>query len=66
MEKLKDLPNFKAILFRDAGLGVTSSTSRLQVKMMTSIGTIFAEEGLAITFTIDQKQVDFMVFVPLI
>ena len=30
---LKGLPNFEAILYRDDGLGVTSSTPRLQEKL---------------------------------
>ena len=33
---LKGLPNFEAILYRDDGLGVTSSTPRLQEKLRQS------------------------------
>ena len=57
---LKGLPNFEAILYRDDGLGVTSSTPRLQEKLRQSIVKIFAEQKLAITIEINLKKVDYL------
>ena len=33
LNKMKELPNFESILFRDDGLGITSSSARLQEKL---------------------------------
>ena len=57
---LKGLPNFQAILYRDDGLGVTSSTPRLQEKLRQSIVKIFAEQKLTITIEINLKRVNFL------
>ena len=46
---LKGLPNFQAILYRDDGLGVTSSTPRLQEKLKQNIVKIVADQDLGIT-----------------
>ena len=60
LDKLKVLPNFQAILYRDDGLGVTPSTPRLQEKLRQKIIQIFAEQGLAITIEINQTIVNFL------
>ena len=57
---LKDLPNFVASLYRDDGLGVTSSTPRQQEKLRQRIVKIFAEQGLKITISVNQKRVDYL------
>ena len=49
LDQLKDLPNFRAILYRDDGLGITSSSARQQEKLRQSIVKIFADQDLAIT-----------------
>ena len=60
LDLLKKLPNFQAILYRDDGLGVTSSTPRLQEKLRQNIVRTFAEQNLAITIEINLKRVDFL------
>ena len=57
---LKDLPNFVASLYRDDGLGVTSSTPRQQEKLRQSIVKIFADQGLKITISVNQTRVDYL------
>jgi hypothetical protein len=57
---LKGLPNFQAILYRDDGLGVTSSTPRLQEKLKQNIVKIFADQDLGITIEINLKRVNFL------
>ena len=44
LSKLNKLPNFDSILYRDDGLGVTSSTPRLQEKLRQGIIKIFGEQ----------------------
>ena len=60
LDLLKRLPNFQAILYRDDGLGVTSSTPRLQEKLRQNIVKLFAEQDLAITIEINLKRVNFL------
>ena len=57
---LKDLPNLVASLYRDDGLGVTSSTPRQQEKLKQSIVKIFADQGLKITISVNQTRVDYL------
>ena len=57
---LRDLPNMEASLYRDDGLGVTSSTPRQQEKLRQRIVKIFAEQGLKITIAINQRVVNYL------
>ena len=60
LDKIRDLPNFQAILYRDDGLGVTSSTPRLQEKLRQQIIQRFKDQDLAITIEINLARVDFL------
>ena len=57
---LRDLPNMEASLYRDDGLGVTSSTPRQQEKLRQRIVKIFAEQGLKITIATNQRVVNYL------
>ena len=57
---LDSLPNFQTILYRDDGLGVTSSSPRLQEKLKQDIIRIFAEQKLGITIEINLTRVDYL------
>ena len=46
--------------YTDDGLGVTSSTPRLQEKLRQNIVKLFAEQDLAITIEINLKRVNFL------
>ena len=47
-------------MYRDDGLGVTSSTPRQQEKLRQRIVKIFADQGLKITITINQRVVNYL------
>ena len=57
---LDDLPNFRTILYRDDGLGITTSSPRLQEKLKQSIVRIFAQQDLNITIEINLSRVDYL------
>ena len=57
---LQDLPNFRTILYRDDGLGITSASARQQEKLSQSIRKIFADQDLAITIEINQTRVHYL------
>ena len=60
LSKLTNLPNFKAIIYRDDGLAITSSSPRLQEKLRQNIIRIFEEQELAITIEINLARVDYL------
>ena len=51
---------FRTILYRDDGLGITSSSARQQEKLSQSIRKIFADQDLAITIEINQTRVNYL------
>ena len=57
---LEDLPNFQTILYRDDGLGITTSSPRLQEKLKQSIIRIFAQQELKITIEINLTRVNYL------
>ena len=57
---LEELPNFRTILYRDDGLGVTTSSPRLQEKLKQNIIRIFAQQELSITIEINLSRVDYL------
>ena len=57
---LDDLPNFRTILYRDGGLGITTSSPGLQEKLKQSIVRIFAQQDLNITIKINLSRVDYL------
>ena len=48
------------ILYRDEGLGITTSSPRLQEKLKQSITRIFAQQDLSITIEINLTRVDYL------
>ena len=60
LSKLKSLPNFHTILYRDDGLGITTSSPRLQEKLRQNIVKIFADQDLRITIDINLIRVDYL------
>ena len=60
MSLLDDLPNFQTILYRDDGLGITTSSPRLQEKLKQSIIRIFAQQELKITIEINLTRVNYL------
>ena len=57
---LDDLPKIRTILYRDDGLGITTSSPRLQEKLKQSIVRIFAQQDLNITIEINLSRVDYL------
>ena len=57
LSKLVKLPNFNAILYRDDGLGITSSTPRQTEKLRQSI---IKDHKLNITIEVGLSKVDFL------
>ena len=60
LPKLAKLPNFESILYRDDGLGITSSSARQTEKLKQSIIEVFKEHGLKITIEVGQTRVNFL------
>ena len=60
LSKLVKLPNFQPILYRDDGLGITSSTPRQTEKLKQSIIKIFKEQNLSITIEVNLSRVNFL------
>ena len=52
LSKLVELPNFQPILYRDDGLGITSSTPRQTEKLRQSIIKVFKNHNLSITIEV--------------
>ena len=57
---MDDLPNFQTILYRDDGLGITTSSPRLQEKLKQNIIRIFAQQELKITIEINLTRVNYL------
>ena len=60
LSKLVILPNFRAILYRDDGLGVTSSTPRQTEKLKQAIIKVFKDYNLNITIEVGLTRVIFL------
>ena len=60
LSKLVLLPNFKAILYRDDGLGITASSPRQAEKLRQSIIKVFKDNNLNITIEVGLTKVDFL------
>ena len=60
LSKLKDIPDFRNILYRDDGLGVTTLTAQEQEQLSQKIRGIFAEQDLKIVIEINLSRVDFL------
>ena len=60
LSKLVILPNFQAILYRDDGLGITSSTPRQTEKLRQAITKVFKDNNLNITIEVGLVKVNFL------
>ena len=60
LSKLVKLPNFWVILYRDDGLGITSSTPRQTDKLRQAIIKVFKDHNLNITIEVGLKRVTFL------
>ena len=60
LSKLVVLPNFQAILYRDDGLGITSSTPRQTEKLRQAIIKVFKSYNLNITIEVGLTRVNFL------
>ena len=60
MSRLTEIPDMKAIIYRDDVLATTSATARQQEKMKQKIVSVFAEYSLGITISINLKTVNFL------
>ena len=60
LSKLVKLPNFRAILYRDDGLGITSSTPRQTEKLKQAIISVFKDYNLNITIEVGLTRVVFL------
>ena len=60
LSKLMKLPNFQAILYRDDGLGITSSTPRQTEKLRQAIIKVFKDHNLNITIEVGLTRVNFL------
>ena len=60
LSKLVKLPNFKPILYRDDGLGITSSTPRQTEKLRQAIVKEFKNHKLDITIEVGLSKVNFL------
>ena len=57
---LSELPEFRALLYRDDGLGITPLPPRQQEKLKQKIIKIFKEQDLGITIDVNLKRVNFL------
>ena len=60
LSKLVLLPNFKAIFYRDDGLGITAASPRQAEKLRQSIIKVFKDHNLKITIEVGLTEVDFL------
>ena len=60
LSKLVKLPNFDAILYRDDGLGISSSAPRQLEKLKQSIIKVFNNHNLDITIEVGLSRVDYL------
>ena len=60
LSKLVKLPNFRPILYRDDGLGITSSSTRQTGKLREAIIKVFKDHGLSITIWTGLDRVNFL------
>ena len=60
LSKLVELPNFQPILYRDDGLGITSSTPRQTEKLRQAIIKVFKGHNLNITIDVGLTRVNFL------
>ena len=60
LSELVKLPNFDAILFRDDGLGITTSSTRQTGKLREAIIKVFKDHNLGIEIVTGQDKVNFL------
>ena len=60
LSELVKLPNFDAILFRDDGLGITTSSTRQTGKLREAIIKVFQDHNLGIEIVTGQDKVNFL------
>ena len=60
LSKLVKLPNFRPLLYRDDGLGITSSSARQTGKLREAIIKVFKDHGLSITIHTGLTKVNFL------
>ena len=60
LSKLVKLTNFRPILYRDDGLGITSSSTRQTGKLREAIIKVFKDHGLSITIWTGLDRVNFL------
>ena len=60
LSKLVKLPNFQVILYRDDGLGTTTSTPRQTEKLRQNIIQVFKNHKLSITIEVGLTKVNFL------
>ena len=60
LEELSKIPNFRSILYRDDGLGITRGTARQTEKLRQEIIKVFKKHGLKITIVTGLSKVNFL------
>ena len=60
LEELSKIPNFKSILYRDDGLGITRGTASQTEKLKQQIIKVFKKHGLKITIATGLTKVNFL------